>query len=396
MKKVSAKMFFTVMWRGLCQAFEWFFGLFGYKREGTFAKCVWGVFAFSAAIITGLFAIVSVTSFCKTVYEKHYKEAHCYDPDCRFSEFLGQNIYYHNSYDGRSYIFNSLTEEKVLRHVAWIARSEDDSLVCFCDGKKRGYFNKNTGEVVIPAKYDHAWIFSEGLACVDENGSIKFIDRTGNTVIDHVKAYVPQMDGLMFHNGYCVVEKDSPELCVLIDKSGMSVLPQEYNSIKREDDGQFWIVCKGDEQGVYNKDLKLIIPLTEACININEGTINMTMPDHTYRKYDLQGSLIHDFYIYAIRNLEYEKDEIVTRTRTENDAEDELSEITEETYHPRATARLRAYVAGRGYEGLITADGHRVTMPIYQSIEAIGPDTYLCMVSDGDKVVVNGKGMIVE
>ena len=28
-------MFFTVMWRGLCQALGWFFGLFGYKRYTT-------------------------------------------------------------------------------------------------------------------------------------------------------------------------------------------------------------------------------------------------------------------------------------------------------------------------------------------------------------------------
>lgn len=31
MKKVSARMFFTVLWRGLNQAMGWFFGLFGYK-----------------------------------------------------------------------------------------------------------------------------------------------------------------------------------------------------------------------------------------------------------------------------------------------------------------------------------------------------------------------------
>lgn len=42
MKKVSCKMFFTVLWRGICQLLGWFFGLLGYKREGKFAKCVWG------------------------------------------------------------------------------------------------------------------------------------------------------------------------------------------------------------------------------------------------------------------------------------------------------------------------------------------------------------------
>lgn len=27
-------MFFMVLWRDLCQALGWFFGLFGYKRDG--------------------------------------------------------------------------------------------------------------------------------------------------------------------------------------------------------------------------------------------------------------------------------------------------------------------------------------------------------------------------
>ena len=341
-------------------------------------KCVWRVFATSAAIIMALFAVVLVVSLCETVYDKHYKEAHCYDPDCDFSEYLGKNIYYHNLKDGRGYVFNSLTGEKLLRHVVWIAKSEDDSLVCYNDGEKRGYFNRNTGQVVIPAKYGHAWVFSEGLASVEEDGCIKFIDGTGKTVIDNVMPYVPGMNGLIFHRGYCVVDKESPDLCSLIDKSGKSVLPEEYTSIIPSDDCKLWIVSKGDEQAVFDKDLKMIIPLTKTYIETDDNYISMTMPDHSIRKYDLNGNLIHDFYIVLVRTLEYKKDEIV------------------EDSHLKATARLRAYVAGGGYEGLMTSDGHRVTLPIYRNIEAIGSDRYFCSVSNGDKVIVNGKGEIVK
>ena len=38
------------------------------------------------------------------------------------------------------------------------------------------------------------------------------------------------------------------------------------------------------------------------------------------------------------------------------------------------TARLRAYVAGDCYEGLMTADGHRVTMPLYADMALCGMD----------------------
>ena len=62
MKKVSARMFFTVMWGGLCQALGCFFGLFGYKRDGKFAKCVWGLFATSGSIVMTLFALALLCS----------------------------------------------------------------------------------------------------------------------------------------------------------------------------------------------------------------------------------------------------------------------------------------------------------------------------------------------
>ena len=32
MKKVTAKMFFTVLWSGVCQAVKWFFGLFSCQK----------------------------------------------------------------------------------------------------------------------------------------------------------------------------------------------------------------------------------------------------------------------------------------------------------------------------------------------------------------------------
>ena len=67
----------------------------------------------------------------------------------------------------------------------------------------------------------------------------------------------------------------------------------------------------------------------------------------------------------------------------------------EDCYHPKATARLRVYTAGNQFEGLMTADGHRVTKPLYESIQAIAYDLYLCTTTNYDKVIVNGKGEIV-
>lgn len=401
MKKISAKLFFTVLWRGLCQALGWFFGLFGYKRDGKFAKCVWGLFATSAAVVMLIIAGALVYVFWDEVARKwEYMHYYCCDnPYCYENNYIKDDIYFHRMDNGKGFVYNIQTGEKFVKHVAWIAEPiGDDSLVCFSNGKKRGYFSMNTGKVVIEPKYDHAWVFSEGLACVDDGGYIKIIDATGKVIIDMKQAYEPDMEGYFFHGGYCVICTEDGEQSGLMDKTGKMVLPMEYNSIYPADDYKFWCVQKGDEMAAYNSDMKPIVPFTKCTLYIDEGTIDMTMPDHTIRKLDYNGNLIHDFYICSVRMLEYEKEEILHQ-RPQNEIRGDDNDVyfleIGEPYHPKATARLRAYVAGDGYEGLMTADGHVVMMPTYKDIEAIGYDLYLCTSTNYDKVIVNGRGEVV-
>lgn len=192
-----------------------------------------------------------------------------------------------------------------------------------------------------------------------------------------------------------MVDTDDGKQCGLIDKKGNIVLPMEYSSIHPTNDFKLWRLQKGEEMAVLDNNLKTILPLTECSIYIGEGSIDVTMPDHMMRKYDMEGTLINDFYISNFRMLEYEKEEILCRTRTHDDDGDEYAVPFVEEYHPQAVARLRAYVAGDGIEGLMTADGHKVTMPLYKDIEAIANDLYLCTSTNYDKVIVNGLGEIV-
>ena len=197
-----------------------------------------------------------------------------------------------------------------------------------------------------------------------------------------------------------MVDTDDGEQCGLMDKKGSIVLPMEYSSIYPSDDLKLWVLQKGEEMAVVDSNLSPILPLSECYIYIGGGTIDVTMPDHTMRKYDLEGKLINDFYISRFRMLEYETDEIVYRKNTTvddgDDGDEVLLEVQEEYYHPKATARLRAYVAGDGFEGLMTADGYTVTMPLYKDIEAIAKDLYLCTSTNLDKLIVNGRGETVK
>ena len=396
MKRVSATLFFAVLCKGLGQALESFLELFGYKKDGQYAKGVWGLFAINVTVIVTILAIVLVWSIGETIYDKYYREAHCYDPDCNNSRYISDIVYYHDTDDGKGYIFNSQTREKTIRHIKWIAVPEDDdSLICFNNGEKRGYFSKYTGKVAIEPKYGHAWVFSEGMASVEEGGYIKFIDGTGKVMIDKKMPYVPNMDGYMFHGGYCKVKSDD-KLYGLMDKTGKLVLPQEYDEIELTAEYGMWTITKGKEMGVLDKDLNPILSLSECSIYLGEGTIDVSKPDHTVWKYDMQGRLMNDFYVYNIQMLEYEKPEVVYRNNITQKVDEDITEYLEETYHPKAVARLRSYVAGGGFQGLMTAEGHVVTMPLYKNIEAFGSDLYLCEVTNGDKVIINGKGEIVK
>ena len=57
-----------------------------------------------------------------------------------------------------------------------------EELESFEKGNKYGYKNES-GQIVIPAKFDSALEFSEDLAAVMQNGKWGFIDKKGNFVI---------------------------------------------------------------------------------------------------------------------------------------------------------------------------------------------------------------------
>lgn len=394
MKKVSCKEFFSVLWRGFCQVLEWFFGLFGYKRDGKFAKCVWGMFSVSAAVLMALLAFTASSEFYDHVKRQHYWDNYC---EIHGGQYVSDLIGYVNDFDaeGEGYLINKKTGKKVLKNIEWIARPlGSDSLVCFSTNKRRGYFNAKDGKVIVEPKYDHAWIFSDGLAAVEEDGKIKFIDSTGKIVIDNGMKYDGASDGYVFHGGYIAVCVESNDKYGLMDKTGKMVLPVEYDYIEIANNLEYWRVRKDKQWAVYDKNMNLTLPLIDGYVYVTDSSIDVTMSDHTMRKYDFEGNLINDFYISGIRHLMYDTDEVYYAKDSYTDEDGDEQEYLEEK-NKQATARLRSYEAGDGYEGLMTPEGHIITRPLYQSIEAIGRDTYLCMVSNGDKVVVNGKGEVV-
>lgn len=392
MKRVSARMFFSVMWRGICQVLGWFFGLFGYKRDGKFAKCVWGMFALSTTIVVAIFAGLLLYGLGSKIQEVYFADSD--DEEGYWHTYISRNVVMYDREDGNAWVKNKLSGKKTLKGIAWISKplGEKDSLVVYSDGKKRGYFNKYTGEVALPAQYSHAWVFSDGIASVEENGIIKFIDSKGKQVFERTFAYDPNHEGYVFHGGYCIVDDDSDGKFGLMNTQGVTVLPEEYDHIDVSCDLCYWTLTKGNESSVVDREFKTILPMMACKFYIYNDGIDVTMADNTMRKYDLQGNLIDDFYIGDFSYLEYELEETFPIYERECDLEENEYRYVGSIEHKRARARLCRYTAGNNKDGLMTPEGRVVTLPKYEFISAIGPDTYLCTVSHGDMEVINGKG----
>lgn len=183
-----------------------------------------------------------------------------------------------------------------MKGIDWIAKPlGKDTLVCFSNGKKRCYFNMKDGKVIIEPKYKHAWIFSEGIAAVEENGKVKFIDGTGKVVINNGIKYDPSSDGYVFHGNYlCFMDENA--MFGLMDRTGRMILKHEYDNIEISDNN-YICVHKNELSTVYDKDMNVILPQIDGCATVSEDYIDVTMSDHTVRKYDLTGKLVNDFFI---------------------------------------------------------------------------------------------------
>ena len=76
-------------------------------------------------------------------------------------QYLSKDITYYVSDYGEDGYVNNAEGKKTVSGIKWIFKPLGfDSLVCYINGRKCGYFNMYSGKTVIASKYNHAWIFS--------------------------------------------------------------------------------------------------------------------------------------------------------------------------------------------------------------------------------------------
>jgi len=176
--------------------------------------------------IVGLTILVGVISLIVNIYDEHYgKYAHDYDRK------LSENVCVHIFGNGKARAYDLSSGSYTTPRLDWVSvRPDRDSLAVFSKDGLRGFINVHTGKIVIENKYEHAWVFSEGLAAVVMPGKkMGFIDKSGKYVIDPHFDYMPTHD-YVFKHGVCCIEGKNG-LYKLLCKDGAWALSDEYDYI---------------------------------------------------------------------------------------------------------------------------------------------------------------------
>lgn len=396
MKKVI-----KALWHGISAVFtaivDWVATLFGMKDNSKYGRVLHRVVGTAFALVVIFWASVVLVRFGRSVYWNISSSCGYSD---RYSsiyldeEFNDNLFYFADRWSDKGYLADS-NGHRILKHIDWIGKPmEGDSLVYFSDGDKRGYFHMRDGRLVVKPVYEHAWIFSDGLAAVEVNGRIKFIDTEGRVAIDRGFKYDVSDDGYVFHQGYCAVNDSTGRHKGLIDRNGNWVLPPVYSNIYPQD--TFWLLTMDNRQAVLTFGMDTVIPPVATYLSISDTTIVATFPDHTQSLYDLQGRLLAANLIRDVVQLMYDTREVMYSTNRNVDEDAELFYGYDDYTVRKAVATCMRYEAESGWYGLLSPDGRQITPPAYSSIEAIDKDLYLCKTDYGRGVILNSKGQRVE
>lgn len=250
--------------------------------------------------------------------------------------------------DGSYKLVNTETGKTLISDISveWITTGRD-SLAVFAKDDKRGYFNVNTGEIIIEPTYKHAWVFSEGLAGVVQNDRVGFINSKGEVVIDFQYPYRGNsLSSFVFHQGRCVVANTDQRLGV-IDTLGNWIIQPQYDDISLAAD--------------------------YAVVGI-KGEFNQQIG------YD--GRVILDCVIDNVYDIYYD----VSYTDQETGRPTETRVASNEYYEYKVGDR----------SGLMNSKGEFITKPIYTTIYGLSPHLFRAILQDHhSEVLINERGQVM-
>lgn len=372
--KISLKEWLVNFFKGIWPALCWIGRAFNPKYKTPFWRVIWAVITCCILFFTCIAGY--------TWYSEEYRRPLRYCDKQR----IAPQIDFAKPRDSRwkGWTQDVQTGEIITKDIDWVAVSADnDSLIVFSSNGKRGYINRYSGEVSIPAKYRKAWIFSSGVAGVIEKDSVLFIGHNGKPINGRKFKFNPKTNGYVYHGGFCAIADDNGKMG-LIDKSGNWAVMPEYDQIVAEA-CDFWRMCKGVGDAAlwyaFNDKGEQVTDQGYPAIEITEDYgIIATLPNHLLVAFGFDGEKSSAFFLNNFEPMYYD-----TETYDENG---------EKIYAPTT---LKRYRMPDGYEGLCTENGVMITEPLYREVQPLMKDLYLCNIRGTNiSVMINSRGEIIK
>lgn len=276
-------MFPFAMCRLLCQSMrKW------WKRRSKLFRC----------LTKTLFIVLILGIVSMVLYDNYnYK----YGRNSYYDNLLSKNIMIHYYNDDKYKIYNLETQDYTTPKIDWVSSiPKNDSLTVYAIGNQRGFLNVKNGDVIIDANsnnYSNAWVFSEGLAAVVQNGKIGFINAKNEIVIPFQYCYFDKYNaydfGYLFNNDCCVMTNEKGKLG-LINKKGEWILNPIYDKILSLSENGYRVVVNDEKYGIIDSNNNIVYPAEYDYIDIVSNGFVLAKEGKMWQ-IDFSGKVINPF-----------------------------------------------------------------------------------------------------
>ena len=321
-----------------------------------------------------LFTLTTSILVVNLGWKEYDKRTGVFPGDYGFNGKFGKIMYHDGKYVLFSYGTNTITTPKL----DWVAEpGKKDSFVVFSQDNKRGYIDVSTGEIIIPAQFDLAWNFSEGVGGVVTNNRVSFINLKQEKIGKNSFSYFGERDNYLdyvFNGGYCTA-MDSTKKQGLINKNGEWALPPTYDYINKPLLA-YRIIKEKNKYGLLDKDLRLILPPEYNHIVIEKAGLKLAK-DGTQQlwSFDLK-TILQPFVYDEVNYIKY-------GTGQYDANGDEIEK----------NSNYLAYCIFTKW-GIMSPKGKVITPAIYEHIYGLSADSFTASI-ESHKITLNPDGNTV-
>lgn len=185
--------------------------------------------------------------------------------------------------------------------VLFMLKRIDNKLV-----ERRSFIDFVESKILTEPIFDKAWVFSDGLAAVQREDSVGFIDKTGNFVIPmsfyNSKGKYNIIDYIFHNKRAIVVDKESHKYGV-IDTEGRWVILPVYDEISGPYE-KYYIVKTNGQSGIIDYDANIIINLSDNEYDLFlSDDLNYFVNNICYESYELAFDLINNRSLFNIEQI---------------------------------------------------------------------------------------------